>query len=120
MIKRFSQKREDIRKLLAEQGGALSAAAIHTSLSHIDLTTIYRNLDQFVLNGDVKKITLGGEALYEYQPHPHHHAICNECKRVIHFTAPDDKIKRLLGLNDFVISNLEMTVHGLCNHTKPV
>ncbi len=116
MQKRFSQKREDIRKLLAEQGGALSAAAIQTALPHIDLTTVYRNLDQFVIDGDVKKITLGGEALYEYQPHPHHHAVCDECHRVIHFTAPDEKIKQLLGLHDFTISNLELTVHGICNH----
>lgn len=116
MQKRFSQKREAIRRLLEEQGGALSAAAIHSALPHIDLTTVYRNLDQFVLEGDVKKITLGGEALYEYQPHPHHHAVCDECHRVIHFTAPDEKIKTLLGLKDFSISNLELTVHGICNH----
>lgn len=116
MQKRFSQKREDIRTLLATQGGALSATAIHAALPHIDLTTVYRNLDQFVADGDVKKITLSGEALYEYQPHPHHHAVCDECQRIIHFTAPDEKIKQLLGLEDFTISNLELTVHGICNH----
>ncbi len=116
MQKRFSQKREDIRSLLTTQGGALSAAAIHAALPHIDLTTIYRNLDQFVIDGDVKKIILSDEALYEYQPHPHHHAICEKCDRVIHFEAPDEKIKQLLGLKDFTINNLELTVHGVCNH----
>ncbi|MFN3693013.1 MAG: Fur family transcriptional regulator [Candidatus Paceibacteria bacterium] len=116
MQKRFSQKREDIRQYLNDTPGAVSAAAIHHALPHINLTTIYRNLDLFVAEGDVKKITLGGEALYEYQPHPHHHAVCDECHSVIHFTAPDEKIKQLLGLQDFTISNLELTVHGICNH----
>lgn len=116
MQKRFSQKREDIRNLLAKQGGGLSAATIHTALPHIDLTTIYRNLDQFVADGDVKKILLGGEALYEYQMQPHHHAVCDECQRVIHFTAPDNSIINLLNLPDFAISHIELTVHGRCHH----
>jgi Fe2+ or Zn2+ uptake regulation protein len=116
MQKRFSQKRADIRDILEAQGGALTATAIHSALPHIDLTTIYRNLEQFVIDGDVKKVTLGGEALFEFQPHPHHHAICDECQKVIHFTAPDEAIKKLLGLRDFKIKNLEVTVHGSCNH----
>lgn len=116
MQKRFSQKREDIRQYLNDTHGAVSAATIQSALPHIDLTTVYRNLDQFVAEGDVKKITLGGETLFEYQPHPHHHAVCDECHEVIHFTAPDEKIKQLLGLQDFTISNLELTVHGICNH----
>jgi len=118
MTKRFSKKREAIREVLITEGGALSAARIRDLVPHIDLTTIYRNLDQFVAEGDVKKILLGGEALYEYQPHPHHHAVCDECHRVIHFTAPDEKIKQLLGLTDFRITNLEVTVHGSCTHTN--
>lgn len=116
MQKRFSQKREDIRQLLEAQGGGLSATAIHHALPHIDLTTIYRNLDQFVAAGDIKKVLLSGEALYEYQPHPHHHAVCDECSRVIHFTAADEKIKQLLKLPEFHITQIELTVHGHCNH----
>lgn len=118
MQKRFSQKREDIRRVLSAKKTALSAADVHAVLPHIDLTTIYRNLDQFVEDGEIKKLTLGGEALYEYQLHPHHHAVCDECHNVIHFTAPDEKIKKLLGLDNFAINNLEVTVRGICNHSK--
>lgn len=118
MTKRFSKKREAIRDVLKSHSGALTAAGIHAALPTIDLTTIYRNLDYFVTEGDVKKIVLGGETLYEYRPHPHHHAVCDECHRVIHFTAPDEKIKQLLGLTDFHITNLEVTVYGSCTHTN--
>ena len=117
MERRHSKKREEIKTILLNQHGALSAATMHTTLPHIDLTTIYRNLERFVEEGTVKKFNLDGtETLYEYQVHPHHHAICTDCGEVIHFTAPDEKIKQLLGLTGFAITDLEVTVRGLCSH----
>ena len=119
MIKRRSKKRELIRAALEKANGALSAAAIHELLPSVDLVTIYRNLELFVNEGTVKRLFLGGsEALYEYERHPHHHAVCTDCAKIIHFTAPDDKIKKLLGLSDFTVTELELTVRGTCNHKK--
>jgi len=98
---------------------ALSAGSIHMLLPEIDKVTIYRNLDLFVSEGVVKAMNFGGtETLYEYQHHPHHHAVCTDCDKVIHFTAPDEKIKKLLGLTDFQVKELEVTVRGICNHKK--
>lgn len=117
MQRRHSKKRDEIKAVLINQSGALSATAIATALPHLDLSTIYRNLDIFVMDGVVKKLNLdSGEALYESQSQPHHHAVCTDCNRIIHFTAPDAKIKKLLGLNDFIITNLEVTVRGICPH----
>ena len=116
-MKRHSKKREQILAVLKECHEALSATAIHARLPEIDLTTIYRNLDVFVADGGVKKLQLdGNEAKYEYQEKPHHHAVCVECERVIHFTAPDEKIKKLLGVKDFHVDALEVTVRGICKH----
>jgi Fur family peroxide stress response transcriptional regulator len=118
-MQRYSQKREDIKSTLMTNHGALSAAQIHATLPHIDLTTIYRNLEKFVEEGHVKKLILDGvEALYEYQTHPHHHAICDDCHKVIHFTAKDDRLKKLLQVEGFTIDTVEVTVHGTCEHTK--
>jgi Fur family transcriptional regulator, ferric uptake regulator len=119
MQKRFSKKREKILEVLKNANKALSVASIHILVPEIDKVTIYRNLDLFVSEGVVKTLNFGGtETLYEYQQHPHHHAICTECHRVIHFTAKDEKIKKLLGLNDFQVTELEVTVKGICNHKK--
>ena len=119
MTKRHSKKREQILDVLKQEHGALSASEIHARLPKLNLTTIYRNLDGFVADGEVKKLQLGGkEAVYEYIHQPHHHAVCTECDKVIHFTAPDDKIKKLLGINDFQVEDLEVTVRGICNHKK--
>ena len=83
----------------------------------MDLTTVYRNLEIFVEDGVVKKLNLGGEeALYEYTEEAHHHAVCTDCDRVLHFTAPEKEIKALLGLKDFDADSIEITVRGTCRH----
>jgi len=117
MTKRHSIKRDQIMSVLKEAKKALSAGSIHLLLPQIDKVTIYRNLDLFVSEGLVKAFNFGGsETLYEYQQHPHHHAVCIDCDRVIHFTAEDKNINKLLGLNDFKVT--EVTVKGVCNHRK--
>ena len=114
---RLTSKRKDILAVLKAHHGALSAAAIHQALPTVDLATIYRNLDLFVKEKLIKKINLDtGEAQYEFQHEPHHHAVCTKCHKVLHFTAPDAKIKKLLGLSDFEVDELEVTVKGLCRH----
>ncbi len=119
MTKRRSKKRDQILAALQDSKTALSAGSIHSILPKIDKVTIYRNLDLFVSEGTVKALNFGGtETLYEYQQHPHHHAVCTDCDRVIHFTAQDEKIKKLLGLSDFQVTDLELTVKGICNHKK--
>lgn len=83
----------------------------------MDITTIYRNLELFVEDGVVKKLNLGSEeALYEYAEEIHHHAVCTDCDRIIHFTAPEGEIKELLGLKDFNADSIEITVRGTCKH----
>jgi Fe2+ or Zn2+ uptake regulation protein len=119
VVQRYSKKREDILNVLMNAHGALSATALHSRLPKLDLTTIYRNLEVFVAQGDVKRLNLkGNEAIYEYQERPHHHAVCTECGQVMHFTAPDEKIKKLLGIPEFKIDELEVTVRGVCTHKK--
>jgi Fe2+ or Zn2+ uptake regulation protein len=119
MTRRRSLKRDHILAVLKNAQTALSAKAIHDRVPIIDKVTIYRNLDLFVSEGIVKAFNFGGhETVYEYQHHPHHHAVCTSCDRVIHFTTEDEKIKKLLGLTDFQITELEVTVKGICNHNK--
>lgn len=118
---RLTKHRQEILDTLELSDEALSAAEIHTSLPHINLVTIYRNLESFVTAGMVKKLNLGDqEARYEVQHEPHHHAICDECKKVIHFTLNDEELKKEFSLPNFDIKNIEITLHGICSdkHSK--
>ena len=120
MTTRFSKKRQAILEVLKRTHDTLSAAEVHAAVPDIDLATVYRNLEFFTSEKLIKKLQLGGsnEARYEYQHEPHHHAICTECERVIHFTAPDEQIKELLGIKDFAVDELEVTARGTCHHGK--
>jgi Fe2+ or Zn2+ uptake regulation protein len=116
---RLTKHRKEIIETLKKSHGTLSAQDIHKLLPAIDQVTIYRNLDLFVEAGTIKKLHLdGNEAKYEYQAHPHHHAICNECDRIIHFNAEGEKLKEILNIPDFDIASIDLVVRGKCNHEK--
>jgi len=115
MTIRMTTKRQEILDELKHKHGTMSAADIHAALPNIDLVTIYRNLELFTKEKMIKQFHLtSGEAQYEYQTEPHHHAVCTTCERVIHFTAPDQKLKKLLGIEDFEVDEIEVTVKGIC------
>lgn len=115
--RRNSKKREEILNVLKNCHGALSAAQIHSKVSGMDITTVYRNLEIFVNEGIVRKLNLGSdEAQYEFTKEPHHHAICSDCNRVLHFSAPTEKLKKILELPDFETESIEITMHGKCKH----
>lgn len=117
MKPRMTKQRQAILDVLQTSPEALSAADVHNQLPDIDLATIYRNLEYFTEAKLIKKLQLGSaEARFEYQDEPHHHAVCSECERVIHFTAPDQKLKDLLGVPDFAVDEIEVTVRGVCAH----
>lgn len=114
---RLTKKRQAILDILTSNHGALSAADLHRRLPTIDLATIYRTLELFTSEKLIKKLHLAdGEALYEHQAEPHHHAVCERCEKVMHFTAPDEKIIKLLGLEGFTVEELEVTVRGTHTH----
>lgn len=115
MNRRRSKKRDEILAVLQMSHQPLSAAMIHEQLLEIDLVTIYRNLELFAEDKVVKKFHFAGaEAHFEFQSEPHHHAICSDCDKVLHFKAPDKKIIKLLGLEGFDVKELEVTVRGKC------
>lgn len=117
---RITKHRQEILDILDQSEEALSAANIHNALPHINLVTIYRNLEAFVTAGTVTKLNLGDEeARYEIQHEPHHHAICNECNKVIHFAVDNDALMSEFSLPDFSITNLEVTLRGYCTEHQP-
>lgn len=114
---RYSKKRAEILAVLNASHEALSAGDIHNALPHMDLTTIYRNVERFVRANTLREVHLGDETVrYELKDAHHHHAVCTECERVIHFSAPDAQLKKLLGIEDFNVDEIEILVRGRCAH----
>lgn len=112
---RITKHRQEILGALEASDHTLTAAQLHSNLPHINLVTIYRNLENFTKAGLVKKLHLNGqEAQYETQGEPHHHAICNECSEVIHFTTNEKGLLKEFSLPNFTITELEVTLRGTC------
>lgn len=115
---RLTKHRQDILSTLKSHHEALSANQIHDLLPHIDKVTIYRTLELFVSTEVIKKLNLSdNEATFEYQTHPHHHAVCSHCDTIIHFNIPDTVIKKYLNLPHFAINGIELVVNGTCAHS---
>jgi len=118
---RLTKHRTAILNLLKESTQALSAQQIHEQLPHINLVTIYRNLEQFTTLGTIKKFYLDStEAVFEFQKRPHHHAICDDCHDVQHIHIDEAKLKEVLHLNNFSVSDIDIIVRGKCkkDHRK--
>jgi len=113
---RLTKHRTAVLNLLTTSEEALSAQQIHAALPHMNLVTIYRNLDNFVKAGTIKKLNLpGGEAAYEHQNHHHHHAVCDECHTVQHIEIDEKKLKEALKLTGFDIGDVDIVVRGKCH-----
>lgn len=116
---KLTTKRQAVLDTLKARHGTMSAADIHAALPDMDLVTIYRTLDLFTKEKMIKQFHLSGsEAQYEYQSEPHHHAVCVTCEKVIHFKAPDTQLKQLLGITDFDVDEIELTVKGSCSQHR--
>lgn len=114
---RLTKHRQDILNQLEAGERAWSASELQAVLPHINLVTIYRNLEAFAEAGLVKKMNFSGkEAQYEIQHTPHHHAVCTDCERVIHFTVADEKLKQQFVLPHFNINDIEITIRGHCTN----
>jgi Fur family transcriptional regulator, peroxide stress response regulator len=114
---RLTKHRQEILDTLTHYHGALSAREVHEQLPHINLVTIYRNLDAFAEAGTIRKLHLdSNEALYEFQKHPHYHAVCTDCDTITHFEVDEKKLKAALSLPNFEMSEVEIVVRGTCNH----
>jgi len=115
---RLTKKRKQILDILKNHQRTFSAKDIHALLPDIDLVTIYRNLELFQKANMITEVHIrADETHYEFQHEPHHHAICTNCNRVIHFPASSAQIKKLLKLKQFDVHNIEITVRGSCGHT---
>ena len=60
------------------------AAVVHASNPDVHLSTVYRTLDAFEQLGVVTHVHLGhGRAVYHLTDRIHHHAVCEQCDRVV-------------------------------------
>lgn len=92
-------------------------AAITTHHPHISRGTVYRNLNQLALRGDIRKLEVpGGADRFDHQCHDHYHTRCLKCGRV--YDVDMDYIphfeKSIRDAHGFQFSGHDIMFKGVC------
>lgn len=114
-------QRVEIFKVLQSSNECLSADQIHQKLAsnniNIDLATVYRVLDLFVLKGIAQKSTINRKCFFELKKLDHcHYFVCIKCHKKTNIV--DCKINLIeeeLSKKNFKVLSHNLEVYGICN-----
>ena len=117
--------------LIEHKDRGVSALDIYSYLeekgSRVNITTIYRNLDKLVKDGDVMKYASeqGEKCTYQYterktECHNHLHLKCTVCGGVIHLDCGFMKEfgRHIEEHHKFVIQCQNSMIYGVCEHCR--
>ena len=91
--------------------------------SAVGMATIYRQLDQLVSDGTIRKYTIDSRtgACYEYLPdseecHRHFHLKCMQCEKLYHVTCEHlcELEEHILAHHGFQIDQSKTVLYGIC------
>lgn len=84
----------------------------------VSRATIYRALDELVEAGLLRKMTLGGRAVYEHDyGYPQHdHLYCQECDSLIEFQSDEliELREAVARLHQFRVTGHRLIIQGVC------
>jgi Fe2+ or Zn2+ uptake regulation protein len=116
-----TRQRERILQLLRATDAHPTAHWIHETLRpefpRLSLGTVYRNLEVLVSEGLAIEVPVpGSTARYDGDPEPHHHFVCERCRRIhdleLRVSEPlEARIRRKYGLRP---RGFRIDFHGLC------
>ena len=117
----FSKQRELILDVLRQNPIHPTADKLYELvrplMPSISLATVYRNLNQLVDNGSIRKISgLDGAVHYDHCVEKHYHFICTCCNKVydVPYNVAQDLELKLKSLTGLEAQSTELTFKGLC------
>jgi len=116
---RMTKQRKMILDLLAKTEQPKSAEMILLDLPDhtMNLSTVYRTLDTFFIQGLVSKSNMKNTAYYYINKKNHHHyMICLGCQKMYEIDCHLDHIAdQVASEHHFKITHHDMTVYGYCS-----
>ncbi|NMA48141.1 MAG: transcriptional repressor [Lentisphaerae bacterium] len=118
---RATQQRYQIYKILAGTTSHPGAAEVFEQAKAtqpmLSFDTVYRTLGAFVEKGIISQVEiLAGKVRFDGNPHPHPHAICTECDKVVdchHISNPQPKdYPNVPGFAS--VSSAHLELRGVC------
>lgn len=116
---RYSKQREAVYNVLLGTKSHPDAAWIYAKtrevIPNVSLATVYRNLNELLSLGKIKKVSAEGFAeRYDANISPHAHYVCERCGRIVDL--PDGEVNVSCSCADF--SRCEITFYGICDDCK--
>lgn len=118
---KYSRQRESILNALTEKLDHPTAEMVYQCVKkeqpNISLGTVYRNLNQLVAQGVVRRIaTPTSGDRFDCRTDPHAHLMCSCCGRV--FDLEDDLLleidRNVLATTGFLVNDRQLLLRGLC------
>ena len=119
---RMTKQRKMILDLLGKTEQPKSAEMILLELPNhtMNLSTVYRTLDTFFIQGLVSKSNMKNTAYYYINKKDHHHyMICLGCQKMYEIDCHLDHIAdQVAKEHHFKITHHDMTVYGYCSQCQ--
>lgn len=122
----YSKQREQILEVLKSTYTHPTAyelyMLVHKKYPNISKSTVYRNINVLVNNGDIVRIArIGNTDKYDFIHTNHHHVICTLCGNVFDFEYSFDDsqlISKIWEQTQVDTSLACITIEGICNDCK--
>ena len=118
----MSKQRTAVYQVLQQGEGHMTAQQIYDAarvlMPSIALGTVYRNLEQMVQQGVVKKIVAGdGPAFFDRTCHPHDHLLCVSCGKLRDLPGCS-LLSQLQQNSGLALTGYSLTAHYVCDGCK--
>ncbi len=117
------QRRAVLTLILGHRGVHWTADQIRDRLREtmpeLSRGTTYKTLNALVEHGILEELaTVDGSVLYGLRLEPHHHFVCESCRRWYDVDADGVAGLRLLGPSNHVAKTVDVTFRGICAHCQ--
>lgn len=112
-----SEAQQVILETLDAHDAPVPLAALGKRLKVMHRTTAYRALQALEKKGTIRKMTIGGTAMYERNTGEHcHHMTCTGCKKIEHipFCGVTEMEKEIRKTKEFAITDHAIEFFGVC------
>lgn len=117
----LTKQRQSVLRVIRESDKHLTASEVFDDarrlLPDISFATVYNSLNYLKTQGLIGEIKFGtGANLYDRKLTQHHHALCNNCGKLVdlELTIPKKLLKEAEILSKFNPKTIELTLIGLC------
>ena len=123
MIRRNTNQSQIVYKSIELMGHTTSEKLIeyiNSNYENISLATIYRNLSKLLDEGQIRKLRLGNDEIYETVKENHYHFKCQKCGMIYDIEPAKVKIPAIEDIDGNEVINTDIMMVGICKCCKNV